>query len=1388
MTIFARFIRWFVYALGGVVVAAVAAILFIGFTQTGSAILASRVSQLASTPQQTVTISPPRGLLGGNLRLDRVTVADEAGIYAEIRDIELDWSPLKLFAMHFDAQRLAAGAINVSRLPRGGSESAGSSSGAGNFSLPVTVRVREISLPDIRLGSALAGRDFALAASGSAEADTGAIDATLDVSRKDEPDARAHAEFSFAPSENRLKLAALLAEPQGGLLAGLLSLPDAPAISLSLDGEGPLSAWNGRLQGSVAGQQVLDVAGKHLLSQDGTRRIELSGGGHPETLIPPLYRQLFSGETGIELAVNLGANGAVEIDNGNITTGALLLTASGKIDPAGNSNLAANLLGTAGPVDFRMPMGDGVMRLLIDGVDLSLEGQPGAARLVTTASLRSVELPQGRFGQVMLRANGRDLDAGARTGTIMMQLSLAEANFNDPNLARALRAPVMVAVPLKLAGDVISFDPAALESASIGGNASGQYDLAAGELTANVKLYALPLALPEALAPRFDSTIAIESAVRTTATGLISLENLAVKSGTLDAGGNVSLDNGTLAAKITGNLPDLGRFLADASGAARFDIDASGPVATPAVKAKIDVASATLAGRKLEGLALNADATVDPAAPRADITASGKLDGQDITADASLVQQNGVASIPALSVRIGRNVIDGKLAFSPQFLPAGTVSFDFPDISLLAALGGQKAAGDLKGNVALANDNGVLSARVAASGTRIAQGTSVIERPRVDLAIADVMALNATGTVEAATVRAGAAVLEGLRLGLDHSGQTTRFDLGGRYDGAPLELKGGVTTGGSDIRINLATFSATPNRVPLRLAEPADIVFSNGTARFSGLTIRSGDGRVRIDGSAGERLDIKAAITALPASLANAFAAGLDAAGSISGTVSVSGTAGNPSVDYDLAWADAAVSQTRAAGLGALSIRANGAFAGGRLTVQTGVNGQGGLSLSGGGALAIAGNRDLSLSFTGNLPFSALAAQTAAQGLLLEGTAAVDVRIAGTAASPVVTGSVRTDGAKLIDVRRNLTLNAIGATLTFDRDRLVVERLSGRIASGGSLSVAGTVGIAAGSGFPADLTVTLDRASYADGTLVAATANGTLTLKGPLLSAPVLGGSLQLSSLAITIPQRLPASLTAIDIKHRNAPAKVVAQSRNMESQGSEGGASSSVGLDLRIEATNGIFVRGRGIDAELGGSLVVRGTAADPVVSGAFTMRRGRMEVLARRLDFTTGTITFGGALIPVLDMAASTVSGSTTITVSVSGVANDPAITFSSSPSLPQDEVLAQLIFGQSMSKLSALQIARLADAASQLAGGRSTSLFDALRSNLGVDDLDVTTDDKGDTSVSAGKRLNDRTYIQLEQGGSSGGKASINLDIGRGVKLRGSAGADGSGGAGIFYEKEY
>jgi translocation and assembly module TamB len=456
--------------------------------------------------------------------------------------------------------------------------------------------------------------------------------------------------------------------------------------------------------------------------------------------------------------------------------------------------------------------------------------------------------------------------------------------------------------------------------------------------------------------------------------------------------------------------------------------------------------------------------------------------------------------------------------------------------------------------------------------------------------------------------------------------------------------------------------------------------------------------------------------------------------------------------------------------------------------IDTTISGAGGLSFRGGGTVGIGGATPLGLKFNGKVPFGLLQGQLSAQGFVLTGNADVDVAIGGTAAAPSITGSITAGGARLVDVRRNLAVEDLTIRVTMDGRQAVIETVSGRLASGGGLTANGRIGIDPAGGFPVDMTIKLDDITYVDGTLVTANVAGELTLKGPVAGLS-LGGKVDIIKANITIPQKLPASLSEIDIKHRNAPADVRRMTADVKREQGGDGASRGIALDLTINAPGQLFVRGRGINAELGGSLKITGTTSSPIVSGGFELERGRMEILTRRLDFSSARIGFAGGLVPTVDLVAGSSAGTTEITVTVAGLANNPTVTFASSPALPQDEILAQLIFNRSMSNLSAVQIAQLASAASQLAGGSSTGLLDSLRSKLGVDDLDITTDSEGRAQVSAGKYLNERTYIELKQDPeTNGAKAVINLDVGRGLKLRGEAGSSGSAGAGIFYEKEY
>jgi translocation and assembly module TamB len=306
-----------------------------------------------------------------------------------------------------------------------------------------------------------------------------------------------------------------------------------------------------------------------------------------------------------------------------------------------------------------------------------------------------------------------------------------------------------------------------------------------------------------------------------------------------------------------------------------------------------------------------------------------------------------------------------------------------------------------------------------------------------------------------------------------------------------------------------------------------------------------------------------------------------------------------------------------------------------------------------------------------------------------------------------------------------------------------------------------------------------------------ATADLAVELTGPLARTPRIAGRIDLTRLDIAVPDRLPTTLRPIEKTRHIAPppevARRLAAQRRALAQRNGRADMFAATLDLSITAPNRIFVRGRGLDAILGGSLRLTGTTNDPIAIGAFDLASGKFAILGQRLDFSRGRITFTGNLIPELDFVASTQAGEVTANVSVSGPANAPAFAFSSQPDLPQDEVLSRILFSRASGGLSAFQALQLAQAASQFSGDGDGS-FERLRKSLGVDSLDIQAG-PGGPSVGISRAISDRVSIGVKAGATAGQSGlSVDVDITRRLRLKTEIDASGGTGVGLGAEWEY
>ncbi len=431
---------------------------------------------------------------------------------------------------------------------------------------------------------------------------------------------------------------------------------------------------------------------------------------------------------------------------------------------------------------------------------------------------------------------------------------------------------------------------------------------------------------------------------------------------------------------------------------------------------------------------------------------------------------------------------------------------------------------------------------------------------------------------------------------------------------------------------------------------------------------------------------------------------------------------------------------------------------------------------------------DLTLAGTGSAGLANLFIAPRA----LAGAARFDLRLAGPIAPSSLSGRVTLSDGRLTDPNLGLALEGIEGMAQLDGGRAEVSATS-RLSTGGLIRVDGPVNLA--PPFDAELAMIVDNVRLVDPELYETRVGGVLDIRGPLAGGATISGTLALSEAELRVPSSGFATAAALlEIRHVNEPRDVRdtrVRAGLIDTTGSRNGGGDvgrSFRLDLTLSAPSQVFVRGRGIDAELGGEIRLGGTTAAIVPAGEFRLIRGRLDILGKRLVLSEASLDLEGSFTPNIRVSAQTESDGIVSSVTIEGPADDPVVSFTSAPDLPQEEVLARLLFGRDLTSLSALQAAQLANAIAVLAGRDGIGLVNRLRKGFGLDNLDLTTSEDGTAALTAGKYISDNVYteIEVEQGGKS--RISLNLDLRDGVTVKGRVGEDGSTGIGIFIERDY
>jgi len=1306
-----------------------------------------------------------------DFRVRRLTIRDEKGVWLEAKNLHLQWRYLELLRRRFDADLIEAESLRLVRRPTLGPK-------GKDRGLPVSFHIDALRTRVVleegfsyRRGVYDLSANLAIERAGGR---SGKVAAKSILHPGDHLDV----DFALGPKVP-LRLTADAVEAQGGALAGALGLPADQPFELVVRASGKAS--EGRFQATARSGELTPVLARGAWRPDGG-----TAGGRvlldASTLTRPLMAR-FGPEVRFGLAGKRADKQFHDLE-GRIYADNLTVVLSGR------GNLGERRLA---PQGVRIQATTPDLQRLAGGPEM----QAGRLTGVVTGTLAEwkfaghatvSDLSMGGYG--LTRIAG-PVQAGRDRAGLSVKARLSGVGGKGQGFLAAMlgAAPSATLDAARLTDGRLLLRELDVAGAGLKVEASGGRSLL-GALTfkGSAEVSNLGAARPGAAggatltwqATQGGSgrpwTVSFDGRGRGLATGMEELDRLLGREPRAKAQANwqdgalsvarASLDGAAFQATLAGALRG-DRTLAfktdwsaqgpfrvgpvEITGQAKGTGAVTGTLAAPKLDLMADIeqvdvprlpltnAKLTLSFQRLvdgsSGLvAIVADSAYGPARARGAFRfPEGGVDLTELDVDAGGLQAKGAISLR----RRSPSSADLDLAVGPgAFLKAGRV---WGDLRIVDA-GGARASLDLRAENARPAGSGmaIRNARLTADGplarlpyTLAAEGGSKRGAWRID------------GRGVLAEAEAGYA------LGFDGMGRLGRRDV-------------------HTVQTAMFRFGGEERSARLRLAS-------------------SDGGRIDFDGALrGEAAAVQARIVGVTLEMLDP-----DLAGRIDGTLSLNGRGEALEGAFEARLADAR-------GRGApevqgMDVQVRGKLAGNALTLQAETRNEQGLRAGADLMLpADASAAPFRIAIARQKPmrgrFSAEGEVRPLWDLLfggeraLAGVVRTQGTLGGTLADPNAVGHISVERGRFDDGGTGLSLRDVTLAADFTRNGVDVTEASGVDGHGGRVAGRGRVSLQRDgvSSFRLDL----EDFRLIDNEIATASATGQATIARAADGKVRLSGDLTIDRADVAADLPTPSGVVAMDVKEINRPDTLDTALPAPRSRGS------GWLLDVNLKAPRRVFLRGRGLDVELSLDAHVGGTTTRPNLSGVARVVRGDYEFAGKRFEFDDSSIVYL-ATQPQnirLQLEATRDDPTLSVTVRIRGTAAVPEVTLTSSPTLPNDEVLSQVLFGRSAAQLSPVEAAQLASALSSLTGGGGLDVIGNLRTFAGLDRLAFGGGDEAGMTVSGGKYLTDDVYLELTGGGREGGAAQVEWRLRRNLAIISRITGQGENRLAVRWRRDY
>jgi autotransporter translocation and assembly factor TamB len=189
--------------------------------------------------------------------------------------------------------------------------------------------------------------------------------------------------------------------------------------------------------------------------------------------------------------------------------------------------------------------------------------------------------------------------------------------------------------------------------------------------------------------------------------------------------------------------------------------------------------------------------------------------------------------------------------------------------------------------------------------------------------------------------------------------------------------------------------------------------------------------------------------------------------------------------------------------------------------------------------------------------------------------------------------------------------------------------------------------------------------------------------------------------------------------------------------------------LDVRLELQDNLVVTTDVVRLQAGGTLQLQGTTSAPIVFGTLTAREGHLVFRRQRFELERLAVRFVDPrrIDPLLDVQATGRIRTWDVRLRITGRADDLEVRMTSTPPLPEEDVLALVAFGATREELGRRGAGLILGEA---AGLVVRELLGEPSGRVGFDVLEVdTAPETGASTLRVGRRLTSRTLLIYSQG---------------------------------------